>query len=98
MQITSLFDLGSCDSGRMVASKAFQMVIEELSAKSPPHPPLTCNSPDDRQMALSMIRKSQENRNMLFERVEHGNPAEENGDHWMSQMLLQISPFKVYHH
>lgn len=97
MQITSLFDLGSWYSGRMVVSRAFQMVIEELSAKSPP-PPLTCNSPDDRQMALSMIRKSQENRNMLFERVEHGNPAEENGDHWMSQMLLQISPFKVYHH
>lgn len=35
-------------------------------------PPLTCNSPDDRQMALSTIAKSQENRNRLFERDEHG--------------------------
>lgn len=39
--------------------------------RPPPAPSLTCNSPDARQMALSMIRKSQENRNLLIERVEH---------------------------
>lgn len=36
MQKASLFDLGSGDSGRMVASRAFQMVTEELSAKFVP--------------------------------------------------------------
>lgn len=55
LQITSLIDLGSCDSGRMVASRALHMVIEELSAKFVPlHP---CVSHPSRNDALAHMTK-----------------------------------------